>query len=74
MRTSTVTRDTTGPAPTRGPRLRVDIVDTYLGYDIRCVGGWYVAGPRGWHGEVLGARSKPLLRRKIWRWWYQVQP
>lgn len=52
----------------------VDVIDTYLGFEIRCIGGWFVAGPRDWRGEAMGARSKPILRRKIWRWWHQVQP
>ncbi|UCE02039.1 MAG: hypothetical protein JSW67_12360 [Candidatus Latescibacterota bacterium] len=47
-------------------------VDEYLGYQIHEVSGWFLAIPRGWKGEILEAASMPRLRRKIWRWWYQL--
>lgn len=47
--------------------------DCYLGFDISMHAGCYVATPTGWPGEVLLADSMPALRRKIWRWWHQVQ-
>jgi hypothetical protein len=47
-------------------------VDEYLGYRIHEVSGWFLALPRGWKGEILEASSMPRLRRKIWRWWYQL--
>ena len=45
----------------------------YLGFCIQMLDGWYVATPMGWTGEVLLADDMPALRRKIWRWWHQVQ-
>lgn len=47
-------------------------VDEYLGFAIYAVAGWYLAIPKGWQGEVLEAADIPLMRRKIWRWWYQM--
>jgi hypothetical protein len=47
--------------------------DHYLGFDISTHAGCYVGTPTGWPGEVLLAESMPALRRKIWRWWHQVQ-
>lgn len=47
-------------------------VDEYLGFAIHEVAGWYLAIPQGWHGQVLEAGDVPVLRRKIWRWWYQL--
>lgn len=51
------------------------VVDSYLGFDLY---QWvrhdtFHAKPQGWNGPVLGASSMPLLRKLIWRWWYQVQ-
>ena len=54
-------------------RLTLRTGDTYLGFDISTHAGCYVATPTGWPGEVLLAESMPALRRKIWRWWHQVQ-
>lgn len=48
-------------------------VDEYLGYTIQEVAGWYLAVPNGWTGDVLEASSMPQMRRKIWRWWHQVE-
>ncbi len=48
-------------------------VDEYLGFSIQQNSGSYIASPTGWQGEVLLAESMPVLRRKIWRWWHQVQ-
>ena len=45
----------------------------YLGFVIQQHAGCYVATPTGWPGEILLADSMPVLRRKIWRWWHQVQ-
>jgi hypothetical protein len=47
--------------------------DVYLGYEIRLQDGGLVATPQGWRGEVLIADTMPTMRRKIWRWWHQVQ-
>ncbi len=47
--------------------------DSYLGFGIRFLDNIFFATPVGWTGEVLLAESMPILRRKIWRWWYQVQ-
>ena len=47
--------------------------DEYLGYGIQVQEGYFVATPMGWTGEVILAESMPQLRRKIWRWWHQVQ-
>ncbi|MFQ5599872.1 MAG: hypothetical protein ACE5G2_04875 [Candidatus Krumholzibacteriia bacterium] len=47
-------------------------VDEYLGYTIHEVAGWFLAVSKGWSGEVLEAASMPQMRRKIWRWWYQL--
>ena len=47
--------------------------DQYLGFAIQLQDGYYVASPTGWAGEVLLAETMPQLRRKIWRWWHQVQ-
>ena len=46
--------------------------ELYLGFVIQQHAGCYVATPQGWPGEVLLADSMPVLRRKIWRWWHQV--
>ena len=48
-------------------------VEQYLGFAIQQNSGSYMASPLGWQGEVLLAESMPVLRRKIWRWWHQVQ-
>ena len=45
----------------------------YLGFDISTHAGCFVGTPTGWPGEILIADSMPALRRKIWRWWHQVQ-
>jgi len=45
----------------------------YLGFSIQHHAGCFVATPVGWPGEVLLADTMPVLRRKIWRWWHQVQ-
>ena len=47
-------------------------VDEYLGYAIHEAAGRYLAIPRGWTGEVLEASNMPQIRRKIWRWWFQL--
>jgi len=47
--------------------------DEYLGYRIQLQDGSYVAMPLGWNGEVIVAETLPTVRRKIWRWWHQVQ-
>ena len=47
-------------------------VETYLGYTVQEIAGWYLAVPQGWRGDVLEAATLPEMRRKIWRWWYQV--
>ena len=55
------------------PEKRQHLEDEYLGFHIRAVDCTYIATPRGWHGEELAAESLPVIRRKIWRWWHQVQ-
>jgi hypothetical protein len=55
------------------PRLASRAGDCYLGFDISTLAGCLVATPTGWPGEILIAESMPALRRKIWRWWHQVQ-
>jgi|RhiMethySRZTD1v2_1073278.scaffolds.fasta_scaffold104767_1 hypothetical protein len=47
-------------------------VEVYLGYTIQEIAGWYLAVPRGWRGDILEAETLPVMRRKIWRWWYQI--
>jgi hypothetical protein len=54
-------------------RLAPRTSDHYLGFDISTHAGCCIATPTGWPGEVLLAESMPALRRKIWRWWHQVQ-
>jgi hypothetical protein len=49
------------------------VEDQYLGFEIELQDGYYVAKPLGWTGEVLLAESMPRMRKKIWRWWHQVQ-
>ena len=51
---------------------RGETVDQYLGFSIHDVGGWYLAVPRNWSGEILEASSLPLLRCLIWRWWHEL--
>lgn len=47
--------------------------ENYLGYAIQAGDGYYMAIPEGWRGEMILAESMPQLRRKIWRFWFQVQ-
>ena len=47
--------------------------DEYLGFGIRVQDDCYVAIPLGWRGEVIIADSMPALRKKVWKWWHQVQ-
>ena len=47
--------------------------DEYLGFEFEVQDGCFVATPMGWTGETLLAASMPQMRRKIWRWWHQVQ-
>ena len=56
---------------TRTERGKLD--DVYLGYAIQVRDGSYLAIPTGWQGETIEAESLPQLRRRIWRWWFQVQ-
>jgi hypothetical protein len=49
------------------------LADQYLGFEIQDQGDSYQATPMGWTGEILDAETLPQLRRKIWRWWHQVQ-
>jgi len=60
-------------ATLRETKHEVRFEDAYLGFGIKVQDGCYVATPVGWTGEVLLAESMPTLRRKIWRWWHQVQ-
>ncbi|MBI3963809.1 MAG: hypothetical protein HY341_02305 [Candidatus Kerfeldbacteria bacterium] len=50
-----------------------DVEDEYLGFRIMVHDGTYVAEPKGWIGEILLAETMPQLRRKIWRWWHQLE-
>ncbi|PWB38435.1 MAG: hypothetical protein C3F02_03715 [Parcubacteria group bacterium] len=56
-------------------RKRFPIVDYYLGYDIVAwkQGSLYYAKPVGWKGPILSAPTKPLLRRRIHEWWFEIQ-
>lgn len=48
--------------------------DYYLGFEILSwkQGNLYYARPQGWKGPYLSAKTPPLLRTRIWRWWHQV--
>ena len=47
--------------------------ENYLGFVIQQHAGCLVATPVGWPSEIILADTMPVLRRKIWRWWHQVQ-
>jgi len=48
------------------------LAEEYLGFDIQLLDGTLVAVPMGWEGQAIQAESMPKLRKKIWRFWYQV--
>jgi hypothetical protein len=48
--------------------------DVYLGFRICRRADEFVASPCGWCGEDLTADSLPVLRHRIWSWWYEIVP
>jgi hypothetical protein len=51
---------------------RAIIHPSYLGFHIEEVWGLFIATPEGWSGESIFAASLPLVRRRIWKWWYHI--
>ena len=47
-------------------------VDEYLGFSIQEISGWYLATPKNWRGPVLEAATMPEMRRKIWRFFRNI--
>lgn len=50
-------------------------LDNYLGF---CIYSWqdhdvFYATAQDFAGPVLSEDSLPKLRRRIWRWWHQVE-
>ena len=54
-------------------RVLPELGEEYLGYRVYHFGDRYVAIPMDWDGEIFDAETQPQLRKRIWRWWYQVQ-